>query len=77
MEVTFMKYYIVPEQDIKNLERARQKLWDRFGNDFTVPVNEFTGPMYEIVFRRYPRAYFVWLINVFISLGLWGKRYSD
>lgn len=71
-----MKYYMIPEKDIKELEKARKSLCN-LGSDniFFLTQTEFIRqPMYELTHRRYPIVPFPKLIKKLTELKLWKRR---
>jgi hypothetical protein len=76
-----MKYYMIPEKDIKRLEKARISLNEiaTKSEKQEIPVNlgrfmHVTPAMYEITHRRYSKIPFPRLIQKLTSWGLWGKK---
>jgi len=73
-----MKYYIIPETDIKDLERARKQMYNliEYHNIHLATTIPMTQAMYKITHRRYPVAPFPKLYKFLTKHKLWGIRYD-
>lgn len=69
-----MKYYMVPEKDLENLEKARLSLIELTEND--IIFLEVRQHMWQLTFRKYPVVYFSKLINKLSKRNIWSKRHD-